>query len=241
MEKSPRFQIKTEKSPNYYCNVVSKNQNKLIYRLFETLKKERISVPVFSIETGIPKDRVYKWKQEGTNPKSEDEKTINAWLNKMENTPHGTNDDTRVDYIQTRRKLKNSDSSAVPVYGGFTTLGNIEVIDDQNIKHKVIAELPTNVFPGCDYAEKAKGDSMYPLIMNQALLVGKVCPVKGIIYGEKYIIKTRDGLDTTKFIHPGSKDGVIKTKAYNKSVPDQEINIDDIVFVCRVHWIVNPT
>lgn len=129
----------------------------------------------------------------------------------------------------------------MPVYGGFTTLGNIEVIDDENIKNRVIAELPSDVFPGCNYAEKAKGDSMYPLIMNQALLVGKTCTVKGISYGEKYIIKTADGLDTTKFVHPGTDPGTIKLKAYNKNVPDQEIQIADIVFACRVHWIVNPT
>lgn len=136
---------------------------------------------------------------------------------------------------------KNGDEKKVPVYGGFTSLGNIEVLDDENVKHKVIAELPANVFPGCDYAEKATGDSMYPLIMNQALLVGKVCTVKGISFGEKYIIKTKDGLDTTKFIHPGSKHGKFVLKAYNKSIPDQEIDIADIVFSCRVKWIINPT
>lgn len=145
-------------------------------------------------------------------------------------------------YLKKRLALKNGEEKTkVPVYGGYTTLGNIEVIDDANVKHRVVAELPTDVFPGCDYAEKAKGDSMYPLIMNQALLVGKRCPVDGIAYGEKYIIKTRKGLDTTKFVHPGSTEKKIKLKAYNKSIPDQEINIEDVVFVCRVHWIVNPT
>lgn len=143
-------------------------------------------------------------------------------------------------YIETRKMLKNS-SHDIPVYGGFTTLGNIQVIDDENVKHKVIGALPTDIFPGCDYAEKAKGDSMYPLIMNQALLIGKVSMVQGITYGEKYIIKTKDGMDTTKYVHPGVKKGTIKLKAYNKSVPEQEIPVADIIFVCRVHWIVNPT
>ena len=135
---------------------------------------------------------------------------------------------------------KNGNSKLVPVYGGFTSLGNIEIIDDENVKHRVVAELPANVFPGCDYAEKASGDSMYPLIMNQALLVGKRCTVRGISFGEKYIIKTKDGLDTTKFIHP-AEDGKIRLKAYNKSVPDQDVSIEDIIFCCRVKWIINPT
>ena len=93
MGKYPRSQIKLGKNTNYFCNKVSKVQNKLIYRLLETLKRERISVPIFSIETGIPKDRVYKWKQQDTNPKSEDEKVILAWLDKMDIVPHEIKED----------------------------------------------------------------------------------------------------------------------------------------------------
>lgn len=48
-----------------------------------------MSVPEFSVATGIPKDRIYKWKQQGTSPKAEDEKTIQAWINgeTVENSP----------------------------------------------------------------------------------------------------------------------------------------------------------
>lgn len=147
-----------------------------------------------------------------------------------------------VDYVSSRRDIKTKGAAkGVPVYGGYTTLGNIEVYDDENLKNQVVAQLPADVFPGCDYSERAKGDSMYPLIMNQALLVGKKCTVKGITFGEKYIIKTKDGLDTTKYIHPGDSKESIKLKAYNKSIPDQEIDLNDVVFACRVHWIINPT
>lgn len=153
-----------------------------------------------------------------------------------------TMQDDPAPYYKRRQELKNGqEKPKVPVYGGFTTLGNIEVIDDENMRQRIIAELPAEIFPGCDHAEKAKGDSMYPLIMNQALLVGKTCTVKGISYGEKYIIKTRDGLDTTKFVHPGPGADSLKLKAYNKSIPDQEVLISDIVFACRVQWIINPT
>lgn len=54
-----------------------------------------MSVPDFSNETGIPKSRVYKWKQEGTNPKADDVKIITDWLNgEMENVPRELNDNT---------------------------------------------------------------------------------------------------------------------------------------------------
>lgn len=53
----------------------------LVSSLFDEMIKRRISVPDFSIETGIPKDRVYKWKQQGTAPKDEDAKKVRGWLN----------------------------------------------------------------------------------------------------------------------------------------------------------------
>jgi hypothetical protein len=58
----------------------------LVKTLFEELKKRRVSVPDFSEGTGIPKDRVYKWKQQGTAPKDEDAKVIREWL-KMDKYP----------------------------------------------------------------------------------------------------------------------------------------------------------
>jgi DNA-binding XRE family transcriptional regulator len=143
-------------------------------------------------------------------------------------------------YHTKRLKRKNESSSAdVPVFNGSTSLGNITMYNDE--RKEVIATLPANVFPGCDYAEKASGDSMYPIIMNQAWLVGKKCGTSGITYGEKYIIKTKDGLDTTKFVHPGKKKETLILVAHNKSIPSQEIHIADIIFSCRVKWIINPT
>ena len=84
-------------------------------------------------------------------------------------------------YQQKRLQSKlNGSREDVPVYNGSTTLGNITLFSDENKEQ--IATLPQTVFPGCDYAEKASGDSMYPLIMNQALLVGRKCPPAGLTY-----------------------------------------------------------
>lgn len=138
-------------------------------------------------------------------------------------------------------EYKNGAEKQVPVMGGFTTLGNITVYNDEGMKNKVIANLPAEVFPGCNWAEKATGDSMHPLIRNQALIVGKTCSVKGIIYGEIYTIKTLHGMDTTKYIHPGPNEKSITLKAYNKSIPDQVVDLVDVVFCSRVQWIINPT
>jgi hypothetical protein len=60
---------------------VANISNILVDRLFKELKNRKVSVPKFSLATGIPTARIYKWKQEGTSPKADDEKAIHAWLN----------------------------------------------------------------------------------------------------------------------------------------------------------------
>lgn len=64
----------------------AKHGNELVVTLLKELKKREVKIPRFSKETGIPKDRVYKWIQEGNNPKADDEKKITAWI-KMEKPP----------------------------------------------------------------------------------------------------------------------------------------------------------
>jgi transcriptional regulator with XRE-family HTH domain len=206
-------------------------------------KDNNVSMPDLAIVSGISKENLYKW-EKGTKPTDfesvkklekilESEwKVLQIYLLESERSNS---------YLQKRRNEKLKDKS-IPVMGGSTNLSNIEVYNDDKSRFEVIGSLPQNVFPGCDYAERAKGDSMYPLIMNQALLVGKQCNKDGMVWGEKYIVKTKTGLDTTKFVHPVEGDeSKLELKAHNKSIPPQRINIDDIDFCCRVHWIINPT
>lgn len=215
-----------------------------IDKFYDDLESLGLKRPVSEVSkaTGFGKGQVSIYLNKKDEPS---ENFIKAFYKSFEKSLKTVERETVVEepqaYLERRRNLKNSNQPDVPIFGGFTTLGNIVVYDDDNMKNKVIGKLPSDMFSGCDYGERAKGDSMYPLIMNQALLVGKTCSVKGITYGEKYIIKTKDGNDTTKFVHPGSTPETIKLKAYNKSVPEQEFHIDDIVFVCRVYWIINPT
>lgn len=54
---------------------------KLVDHLFDALSRRKVSVPKFSQISGIPKDRIYKWRQQGTNPKASDVKKITEWLN----------------------------------------------------------------------------------------------------------------------------------------------------------------
>jgi hypothetical protein len=144
-------------------------------------------------------------------------------------------------YQSERLSKKNGDKPDIPVFTGNTRAGTIEIYTDDPSQQTPIGHLSAKVFPGCNHAEKVNGDSMYPLICNQAYVVGKIIDKKGIIWGEKYVIHTIHGQSVVKFIHPSKNSNCIKIVSHNKSVPDQDIQLDDITFCCRVHYIVNPS
>lgn len=77
----------------------AKHDNELVVTLLKELKKRDVKIPRFSKETGIPKDRIYKWLQEGNNPKADDEKKITAWI-KMEKPPVENNPDTLTEALE---------------------------------------------------------------------------------------------------------------------------------------------
>jgi len=70
--------------------------NTLINRLWDTIQQRNSSVAKFADETGIPVDRVYKWKSKGTHPKAEDSKKIEGWIKGIhpDIVPHGTKSGT---------------------------------------------------------------------------------------------------------------------------------------------------
>jgi len=50
-------------------------------KLMEAMKTRGVKVPTFSRQTGIPKDRIYKWYQQGTNIKADDALIVEEWIN----------------------------------------------------------------------------------------------------------------------------------------------------------------
>ena len=128
------------------------------------------------------------------------------------------------------------------MYFGNTRAGTIEVYSDDPEMNKPVGHLPASIFPGCNHGERVSGDSMYPLICNQAYVIGRVIDKKGIIWGEKYIIHTKYGQAMVKYIHPSEKGSDhIKIVSHSKQVPSQDLPLDEITFVCRVNYIVNPS
>jgi transcriptional regulator with XRE-family HTH domain len=147
-------------------------------------------------------------------------------------------------YLEKRLKQKNGHSkeNKIPMYFGNTRAGTIEVYSDDPEMNKPVGHLPASIFPGCNHGERVSGDSMYPLICNQAYVIGRVIDKKGIIWGEKYIVHTKYGQAMVKYIHPSEKGSDhIKIVSHSKQVPSQDIPLDEITFVCRVNYIVNPS
>lgn len=53
----------------------------IVRLLLNTIAERGLKIPAAANQLGIPKDRIYKWKEEGTEPKAEDQKKINDWVN----------------------------------------------------------------------------------------------------------------------------------------------------------------
>lgn len=51
--------------------------------LREEMKRRKVKVPTLAELTGIPKDRIYAWYRDNTNPKKEDQDILEAWLNEV--------------------------------------------------------------------------------------------------------------------------------------------------------------
>jgi predicted DNA-binding transcriptional regulator AlpA len=60
-------------------------------RLIEAMKKRSVRFPALAKQTGIPKDRMYKWFNENTNPKLEDAVILEKWISgEVEKVPRET-------------------------------------------------------------------------------------------------------------------------------------------------------
>lgn len=214
-----------------------------IEKFYDDLERLALKFPVARIseKTEYSKGNVSEILSKKKEPSEE---FLNRFYKEFEKVLNGTNETTdKEPYHKQRLAIKNGDKeSDIPMYFGNTRAGTIEVYSDDPDVNKPVGHLPASIFPSCNHAEKVSGDSMYPLICNQAYVIGRVVDKKGIIYGEKYIIHTKYGQNVVKYIHPSDKgQDHIKIVSHNKQVPSQDLPLDDITFVCRVHYIVNPS
>lgn len=111
-------------------------------------------------------------------------------------------------HITTRNHLKEIGDSkrgimvyeSAPVQAGFNT-----VYHDEHAVPDYVLNIPQ--FRDCNYGTRASGDSMYPEIRNGDLVVCKELPLNArIMFGDIYIVHTKDGQETIKYINQFEND-----------------------------------
>lgn len=219
--------------------------NKLVIKLFSTLKLLKVSVPKFSLETGIPKDRIYKWKQEGTSPKSEDEATIQAWLKKMEKPPPASNGKPK--------------SEATPVeFDGFMEVTYLPVhaqagyLNDISSHHLKEENLPSLLVPkefekGKYIVIEVNGDSMdddtkRSICDGDKLLVKELDPSlwKNRLNFKQYIyaIVHREGVVVKEITDHNLEKAIITCHSWNPLYEDFQLKLKDVFQLFYIKKIV---
>lgn len=203
-----------------------------------------LSDEAISIRMGYNEGYISQTRSRGKVP----EKLFNNMIREFRNELHRDFNPGRTEkarnYVEERRnhKLNHVKEDDISVYQAGTKGSFIDLYEDENTD-VTIGSLNSSIFPGCNLALKVTGSSMYPMIVNQSVIVGeRLTDPKGISSGEIYAIHTKQGLKTCKYVHIlDSKPDHIKLVALSKSVPPQTIPVEDIVLLMRVYFIINPS
>lgn len=107
-------------------------------------------------------------------------------------------------YLLQRRLLKNKDSvEGTAIYESSPAYATFKPVYHDDPDHQVpdyVLKIPQ--FKHCNYGTRASGDSMYPEIRNGDLVICQELSIDArIIFGDIYIVHTKDGLETIKYIH----------------------------------------
>lgn len=147
-------------------------------------------------------------------------------------------DGPKAPYKAQRRKEKKG----LPVYESHpATLSNVESYNDEpQGKPDFYVNIPQ--YRNCDFITRARGDSMHPIIRNMALVGGKrIYDFKVIVFGDIYIIHTRNGIETVKYIHPHeTDDDQILLVPYNGNAKTTPVHKSEILRVFQAQFVLNP-
>lgn len=161
---------------------------------------------------------------------------------KVKNVSRATLQEPEQSYTEKRRNQKNgSEAKGIPVFESApSTLSNVEVYrDEKQTSPDFWVTIP--FLRDCDYGSRAKGESMYPLIRSNALIIGKqIHDLSVIIFGEIYTVKTKSGMETTKYIHPHPENpDMVLLVPYNEKAKSTPIHKDDILALYEAKAVFN--
>ena len=96
-------------------------------------------------------------------------------------------------------------------------------------------------YRSCDYATKATGNAMQPLIRHNAIVGGKRLDDPAfIVFGEVYIIQARNGMEVVRYIQPAGDPADVLLTGARKGAPATEMRRADIAQVFHAQFVVNP-
>ncbi len=222
-----------------------------IDKVRELVKNKTYKVTEIAGFTGISKDRLYKWMDGGANPKTSDNAILEKWLFELEEVPQSPHSsivstpsaNDPMAYLTTRRNLKNENKpTGMPVFEAApATLTSIESYRDEK-QDQPDFWLSIPQYRKCTYACRAKGDSMHPLIRNHALVGGmEIIDFDVIIFGDVYIVHTKNGIETIKYIHPhpGDEERILLVP-YNEHAKTTPLYKRDILRLYQAQFVLNP-
>jgi len=213
----------------------------------ELVKNKAYKVTEIAVITGINRDRLYKWMDGSANPKTEDNAILEKWLQQLEILPNNLslpgNQPAQPNYLATRRNLKNENNpTGMPVFESApATLSVVESYRDEKQDYPDFW-LSIPQYRKCTYACRAKGDSMHPLIRNHALVGGmEIVDMNVIIFGDVYIVHTKNGIETIKYIHPHPSDEEkLLLVPYNEHAKTTPLHKRDIIRLYQAQFVLNP-
>jgi transcriptional regulator with XRE-family HTH domain len=126
----------------------------------------------------------------------------------------------------------------VPMYDIPVTAGAVTMIRDEKAPEPAYyLQIPS--FKDCTFGARVSGDSMYPEIRNGDYVVCKeVQTLESLIYGDIYLIITKDGIETVKYVHPHENTDWVNLVPYNKSVPITPMPKSNIFKVYKVKGVL---
>jgi transcriptional regulator with XRE-family HTH domain len=129
----------------------------------------------------------------------------------------------------------NSIWQGVPIYDTAVSAGMLSLIRDESTPEPAYY-LPVPGFKDCKFGARVSGDSMYPEIRNGDFVICK--EVTDFIFGDIYLVITKDGQETVKHVHPNDNPELINLVPSNTAIPITPLPKASIVKVYKVKGVI---
>lgn len=238
MDKVPLFHLNWNIFGIFIYAIHIKLENKPLEIIKSLVESKRLYVTELSAQTGIPKDRIYKWLRGDGSPKVQDQHILEQWVDNVESSNLSK---PKVPFMEQRRISKQNKSSLVAPFipvkaqAGYTKAIDQEVYADALEKYG----LPPCVDPMGAFWRywEIEGDSMEPEFKSgEVILTSQVPKVDWDSLRDyyAYIIVTKDQV-LFKRVYPKSKTpGNWVLISANEKMYEQQLQpIDDV----REVWV----